>query len=147
MPEKDDLEILYPEVELYGYKIRPWGLKQLAELSPYLYSLKEEIKKMDIDILKIFGLDETKGKKQKDDTNLMVEGLFDLSTTIAPYAAKIICVSSGMPQAEAEDLPVDRALVFLLTIIEQNINFLKNSLGLVTEKIESLRAQQVSSNA
>lgn len=142
MPVKDELEILYPEVELYGYKVKPWGLKQLAELSPYLYSLKEEIKKKGVDIFKIFGLEETKGKNQKDDTNMMIEGLFDLSTSIAPYAIKIICVSSGMPQTEAEGLPIDKAMVFLLTIVEQNINFLKNSLGLVTEKIGDLKAQQ-----
>lgn len=142
MPEKNNLEILYPEVELYGYKVKPWGLKQLTELSPYLYSLKEEIKKKGVDVFKLFGLEETKGKKQKDDLNMMIEGLFDISTSIAPYAIKIICVSSGMPQTEAEELSIDKGMIFLLTIVEQNINFLKNCLGLVTEKVKNLKAEQ-----
>lgn len=139
MAERNELKILYPEVELYGYKLKPWGLKQLSELSPYLYMLKDDVKKKGVDIFKLFGLDTSKAKKDKDVDSIMVEGLFDLGTSIFPYAIKIITISSGMKQEEAEKLGIDQSLIFLLTIVEQNINFLKNCFGLVTQKIEELR--------
>lgn len=147
MSEKSDVDILCPEIELYGHKLRPWALKQIAALSPHLYGLKNDIKSKGVDVFKVFGLDSGKkgGKGAANDQTVMLEGLFDLSTAIFPYAVRIICESSGMTQAEAEALSIDKALVFLLTIVEQNIFFLKNCFGLVTEKVASLQAAEARS--
>lgn len=163
MSEKNELEILCPEIEIYGYKLKPWGLKELAGLSPVLYILKSEIKAKGVNITNLFDLDEIpKGqsktereKKIKDTQNAMIEGIFDLGTSVFPYIedifdlgtsvfpyiAQIISVTSGMSKDEADNLSLDKAMVFILTIVEQNLSFLKNCFGLVAEKIESLKIQ------
>lgn len=134
---KTEMETLFPEKEIYGYSLKPWTLGKIARLSPHLGALKENVKEKNIDFDKIFSsVKSKKGQKAEDNQNAMLEGLFDLAISVFPYIVPIISITTGMNLQEAEDLSIDKAVNFMVLIVEQNLSFLKNCFGSVMEIIE-----------
>jgi hypothetical protein len=133
--EKDDAGILFPEAEVEGYKLRPWTLAQAVALAPTLGALIGIAKESKVgEVLFNFmdllepGQGDTKdafAKAQKE----MIAVLPGLIPKFLPHAPRIISVSAGISEEEAGSLELGKATVLLLSIVSQNIEYLKNFFG------------------
>lgn len=114
MTEKLDTEILFPEIEVKGYKIKPWVFGELVDLSPILSKIVKAI--------------HAEGIKSLD---CLVERMIELIPLMLPFAPEIIAKTLHIEEQEIRTWPIDKATVILLTIINQNLGYLKNCFGLV----------------
>jgi hypothetical protein len=130
-----DEQILFPDVEVEGYTIRPWTLAQAVALAPTLGAL--------VDIAKASGvgeallgfmdlLDPAQGgakdafaKAQKE----VIGVLPGLIPKLLPHAPKILSVSLGTSAEETGKMDLGKATVLLLSIVSQNVDYLKNYYG------------------
>jgi len=107
--EKNDLEVLFPEVEVYGYKLRPWSLKGWAELGPCLSRA----------VTAFMANPEKSG-------DFSFSGILELVLDdLSEYVAK----SAGISVEEAGKLPGPVVAEMLPVIYEQNEPVLKNLFG------------------
>ena len=112
--EKTDLEILFPEVEVEGVKVRPWSLGQLIDLAPIFESIAIDLKNRNVKI-------EHLGADEK---------INDLILSFLPHVAKIISKTIQEDESVVREWPLRKATATILTIITQNIEQIKNSFGL-----------------
>ena len=117
---KSDMEVLFPEEVVEGYKIRPWGLGEIAGVSPFLLKALKAARDAGADVM-------------RPESHVP-----ELALGFASYAPDILSRTLKISKEEAESLPTDKALVILLAVLSQNIEYLKNSLGLgsVIERIK-----------
>lgn len=115
---KDDLSILFPDIEIDGYTIRPWTFGNISDLAPEIGYLRTAFKNADLDI-------------DIDNIDLNADLIAQISELILPVAPQIIAKTTGKLVSEVRELEPDKALIILLKIIEQNINYLKNCFGSV----------------
>jgi hypothetical protein len=130
-----DEKILFPEVEVEGYTIRPWTLAQAVALAPTLGDLvgiaKEsgvgEVLSKFMDLLDSGQMNakDVFAKAQKE----VAAVLPGLIPKFLPHAPKIISVSAGISEEEAGTLDLGKATVLLLSIVSQNVDYLKNFFG------------------
>ena len=130
-----DENILFPDVEVEGYTIRPWTLAQAVALAPTLGDLLGIAKESGVgEVLSHFmdliepGQGETKdafAKAQKE----VIAVLPGLIPKFLPHAPKIIAVSAGISEKAAGELNLGKATVLLLSIVSQNVDHLKNFFG------------------
>ncbi len=116
--EKSEIDLLFPEVEVEGVKVRPWSLGQVVDLAPVLAAI-------------------AKGMKEQGITLENIEArIDDLVLLLIPHAAKIICVSTRLKEEEIREWPINRAALVVMAIIERNVEHIKNSFGLGRAKAE-----------
>ena len=130
-----DEKILFPEVEVEGYTIRPWTLAQAVALAPTLGDLLGIAKASGVGEVLSHFMDliepeqgETKdafAKAQKE----VIAVLPGLIPKFLPHAPKIIAVSAGISEKAAGELNLGKATVLLLSIVSQNVDYLKNFFG------------------
>jgi len=128
MPEKEktETEVLFPEVDVEGYRIRPWSFGQFAKLMPVFRSIMIDVKKAGL----ILG--DIEGKTEQDVEKDAVEMVPEIMELAAPYAPVIIAITLGVSENEVESWDMVKGTTILLTIITQNVDYLKNSSGLGT---------------
>lgn len=110
MNENNDLSILFPEMEVEGFKIKSWSLGRLEQIAPHLEKIIIEIK------LKKLKLNEL----LKDPT--------DLFLTLIGNIAPIISITIEQKIDVVRDLPLEKAVKLALVIAQQNVGYLKNVL-------------------
>lgn len=108
--QKPDLSVLFPDIEVVGYKVRAWSLGKIERIAPHLERIIFEIKKRNLKIEELI----------KDPTELF----FSLINDIAP----IISITTGEKIEVIRELPVEDAVKLALTIAQQNVGYLKNVL-------------------
>jgi len=109
---KSDMEVLFPDEEVEGYKIRPWSLGQIAEISPFLLKGLKAARDAGADIM-------------KPESHIP-----ELTLGFTSYAPDILSKTLDISRDEAWSLPTDKAAVILLAVLSQNVEYLKNSFGL-----------------
>lgn len=111
--EKTEMNVLFPETEVQGYKTKPWSLGDLSDMAYEIGQIIMIVREKKITLDKI------------------EESIPELITIILPFAPAIISKTLKIGLAEARDMEPLRATEILLTIITQNLEHLKNSFGLV----------------
>jgi hypothetical protein len=117
-----DVGVLVSEIEVYGYKIKPWGIATLSRLSPTLEAIVTDLKKRNVTL-----------KTAEAD----IAGVI---FSILPYAVDIVAVSLKISKEEVENIPAEQSPVILFTIISQNLEYLKNwfsPINLMVKKVVS----------
>jgi hypothetical protein len=121
-----DEKILFPEVEVEGYTIRPWTLAQAVALAPTLGDL--------VGIAKESGVGEVLSKFM----DLLDSGQMNAKDVFAKAQKEVAAVlpglipkfvSAGISEEEAGTLDLGKATVLLLSIVSQNVDYLKNFFG------------------
>jgi membrane protein YqaA with SNARE-associated domain len=132
---KDDAAVLFPEAMVEGYTLRPWTLAQAVALAPTLGALVGVVKESGIGEVLLNFMDllepgqgdarDAFAKAQKEVTSILPE----LIPRFLPHAPKIISVSAGISEEEAGAMDLGKATVLLLSIVTQNVDYLKNFFG------------------
>jgi hypothetical protein len=122
--KKDEVQTLVDEVEVDGFKVRPWGICDLARLSPTLERVVKGLKDRKVTMAML------KDKKQLD------EVIF----AVLPELPDLLAISLKLPISEIEKLPNEKALKLALVIVKLNVEYLKNWLGPATAAIKSVMA-------
>jgi len=112
--------VLFPEKKVYGYTIKPWTLGMIEELVPSLERIAIELIKRRIT---------TKNYKE--------QGL-QIIPAVIPELSEIISKTLGIPIKEVKEFQLDEVTVIVLTIAEQNMKYLKNSLSPITKLMTTM---------
>ena len=130
-----DEQILFPDVEVEGYTIRPWTLAQAVALAPTLGALVEIAKESGVGEVLLGSMDlldpaqggakEAFAKAQKE----VMGVLPGLIPKFLPHAPKILSVSLGTSAEEVGKMGLGKATVLLLSVVSQNVDYLKNFFG------------------
>ena len=112
--KKADSEILVPEKIIAGYKVCPWGICEISELSEVIAIICSKCKEKEITLENIN------------------EKKIDFTKIVLVYAPEILRITLGMKSIE--DLkkiqPRSASIEMMLEIIGQNLEYLKNLFGL-----------------
>lgn len=140
--EKTDESILFPEVDVCGYRFRPWTLDQAVELAPTLGSIVEIIEQSGIskalsDILDAVDIDESGMKAVVNAFRVVwkdvVRALPGLAPKFLPLAPKILMVSLGQPKEVVGAFDLNKTRRLLTAVAMQNWDYLKNYYGPAAE--------------
>lgn len=107
-----DGEILFPEVKVCGYTVRPWTFGDTAALGPEFRGMIRAIREEKV------GFDDIE------------ERFPEIVTLLLPFGPQVVAKTLHVPVAEVEKLSIGDATVLFLTIINQNMDYIKNSFGL-----------------
>jgi hypothetical protein len=130
-----DEQILFPNVEVEGYTIRPWTLAQAVALAPTLGALMGIAKESGVGevLWKFMDLLEPgqgDAKDAFDKAEKEVIGVLPgLVPKFLPHAPKILSVSLGASAEEIGKMDLGKATVLLLSVVTQNVDYLKNFFG------------------
>ncbi len=124
MAEKNEMRILFPEEEVEGVKLRPWGLGQSVDLAPTIEKVVGEIQSRGIGL------------------NQIEEKIDQLIFAIFPHVVEIIRVTTGLDEKEIRSWPMIKGTLIFLVIVNQNLVHLKNSFGLGREVFLRLKGIQ-----
>jgi len=116
---KKGVEALMP-VKVEGYDIKSWSLGQVTDLAPVFERIA--IRAAD------------RGVTMKT----AMKSMGKVVPSVLPDAPLIIATTLGISLEEARDFELSKATVVILTIINLNIEYLKNVLGLVPETMKKL---------
>ncbi len=126
MPEeKNEIEILFPEIEVEGVKVRPWSLGQLIDLAPIFESIAIDLKKRNVKV-------EHLGTDEK---------INELILSFLPYVAKIISVTIKEDEKVVREWSLKKATAIILTIMTQNLEQIKNSFGLGKSVLQTMQKE------
>lgn len=132
-----DGAVLFPEVRIEGYTVRPWTLAQFVEVSVPLEEVLDVLKKEGVSDL-IFGLlrdSETtrKGKVSDNKPEVLPVDLLALAPSLVlkcvRHVPRILSVTLGISEEEIGRFHLGVTTAILLAIGTQNYEFLKNYFG------------------
>jgi len=135
MQAASDEQILFPDVEVEGYTIRPWTLAQAVALASTLGALVEIAKESGVGevLWKFMDLLDTGQGDAKDafaKAQKEVLGVLPgLVPKFLPHAPKILTVSLGASEEEVGKMNLGKTTVLLLSVVSQNVDYLKNFFG------------------
>ena len=131
--EKTEEEILFPEIEVMGIKLKPWSFGQYADLAPHLKAIRQGLREDGIDLSRLRAAIPKElpreGEKVEVPTGF-IDGLFDVLTCILPHLPRVFAITTGLKEEEIRRWHSSKATVVLLVMIRQNWDHLKNSFGL-----------------
>ena len=125
--KNDELDDLIPDKVVGGYKIVPWTLAKIKELFPLLQEIGIIFVGEGITLRSL-------NKSLTEKPNVIMK-------VAVEYGAQIISISLGIDINEAGSIDVGRAIEILFSIFFMNLDFIKNSFGLV----ERVKEEMVSS--
>lgn len=109
---KADGDVLFPEVQVAGYTVRPWTFGDTVALAPEFRGMIKVI------------------REEKIGFEDLEERFPEVVTLLLPFGSEIVRKTLKISNEEVGKLGPDKALLVLLTIINQNLDYLKNSFGL-----------------
>ncbi len=121
-PKKDEVAALLSEVEIGGYKIKPWSFGKFKKVYPTLTGVIPALKNLDF-------------KKPQD---VMGEKGMEAIGEILPAIGPMIATTLDVSEEEVDGMDLDRIALIGLTIIAQNLGTIKNSFPLVMDQIKAL---------
>lgn len=110
--EKDDMEILFPEQEVHGYKIRPWSFGEWRRVAH--------------EVLAIFSLAKKKGVTAEN----LEERWFDVLEIATPVIPVILMRAMRISEEEMDAWPPEKATAIIMATFKANEPLLKNFSGL-----------------
>ena len=106
-----DAAVLFPDIEVAGYIVKPWCLGQATQLAPHIGAIRKIIKEEEVTF---------------DNLTDRWMALIERGAWLVP---KVIAVSLKISETEAEGLGLAEAGAVLAAIVSCNWRFLKNSLS------------------
>ncbi len=123
--EDSGSKTLFPEIEVQGCTLRPWTLFKLEKLAPAFERIGLELAKRDIKISKI-------------NKNDIQDILPKIVVSVISDVALIISVSIDEEIENVRQFEMDKVIIFILAIVNQNIRYLKNLLGPMSELVHQM---------
>jgi hypothetical protein len=120
---ENEIEKLLEEQEILGYKVKPWTLGQVAELSPVFEQIVRKAESNKMSLLNLF-----------DEENLQ-KGIL----LIAQFIPDILACSLKIKKQEVENFDIVKSTIILVKIISLNAEYLKNSFGLIIQQVQTLK--------
>lgn len=129
--ESTDVEVLFPEQEFYGVKVRPWTFNQFVSLLPVLMQARKELKAHGIEIDNL--------NKLKDEDQ---EQILDFLVRLLPLipAVGVVSKTVGINIEEVEKWEFDKTATIFLIILIQNAGRVKNFFGLGLTAMKTIQA-------
>lgn len=121
--QKNEMAVLFPEMEVQGIKLRPWALGDIADLTPTFAVAAREL------ITKGFTLNDLDDEKQ----------IMEMAFIILPHIPRIISVTAKMGEEEVRKWDLGKSTTVFVAIIYQNLDNLKNCFGPVKSALLALR--------
>ena len=127
-------DVLYPGVEVDGYKVEPWGLGEIEKLVPVFARVYAEMHKIP------FAVDKDGKKETLIDHLMKEENLIPMILALLPEVKTVLCVTLNEKPETVEKFKVDQVIRLVLTIVNQNVGYLKNSFGPLSAVVKDLTA-------
>lgn len=126
--EKSEQEILYPDIEVAGFKVRPWSFDQFFDMLPIFLQGS--------DILKANGisLEDFEGLAKERDT----KKILSLLSVFRPIIPEVVSKTIGIEIETVKKMEFDRVISIALVILIQNAERIKNFSGLGKKAMETL---------
>lgn len=125
--KKAGFDVLFPEIRVEGYDVKPWTLRQGRTLMPAVSKLVQKIGKF---------YEERKGEGgngARIESVLTAYPLHVIVGTILPEildeADEIISVTLGIKEEEVQEMPMAKATALYLQILMQNQEYLLGFFG------------------
>jgi len=115
--------VLFPEMDVEGFKVKPWSLGTMEELTPCLERVTITFINKGITLENI----------EKEVPKVIL--------SILPEVSTILSITLKEDIAKVKELPLNSVIALLLTITTQNVAYLKNSFGPMKSLIKSLTTQ------
>lgn len=131
--EKSDAEIMFPAIEIDGYKLKPWTWNQLVSVLPDIMNIMEKAKGSNIDFSLIEEMANDPERKPE-----LLKLLIPILIAIGPSVPNIIAKTIGEDLEKIRSWDAYKILNIGLVIAVQNATRLKNSVGLVTNQLASI---------
>jgi len=124
--EKNEAQILAPQVTIAGFKIKPWSFDQFFSILPIFTGLPAMLKAKGIGINEL--------EKITDDP----EKLLGLICEAGPVAREMVAKTIDVAPEEVGKMEFDRVISIALVILIQNAERIKNFSGLGKTAMSSL---------
>ena len=108
--EKPEEAILFPELSLGEYTVKPWTLGKLKKINPHLESIFDALDKKNIQL----SLDN------------VGEYLRELYFAALPSVISILSISLNVEEDDLEDVEVSDAIRLIFAVFKQNEESIKN---------------------
>jgi len=128
--KKPDAEILFPDQEVYGVKVRPWTFNQFVSILPDLLNIRKGLKENGIEIGELENL-------KDDDEGKILEFLVKLLPLIP--ATTIVAKTIKEEIEKVEEWEFDKTAGIFLVILIQNAGRIKNFFGLGLRAMQAVR--------
>ena len=124
--KKSEQEVLYPDVMVSGFKVRPWSFDQFFDMLPIFLQ--------GADILKTNGISFSDFEKleEKRDT----KEILSLLSVFRPIIPEIVSKTIGTEIETVKKMEFDRVISIALVILIQNAERIKNFSGLGKRAME-----------
>ena len=132
--EKKETEVLFPEVEVYGVKVRPWTFEQFMKIIPLLKSAYVLFKEKSIQWENV-----EKALDAKDPGLLVETGMIDVFSDLMPRLPEFIALSLSLDRDEIVKWDFGKVFSVAFVIISQNAGRIKNLSGLGTMVFQALK--------
>lgn len=114
--KKDEEQVMFPEVEVAGYKIKPWSFGTLFEISSSIEEIITKMKEREIPLPSF----------EEDFFGLNFEKVVSIFTIASPHVLDIIARTVGTDKEEIRDLSMTDGVSLALAIYSQNMEIIKN---------------------
>jgi len=128
--KKSDTEVLFPETEMYGIKIRPWTYDQFISILPEVSKVAAQLKENNIRMEDL--------EKIKDGEEEKILDFFARLLPLLP-AVDIVSKTIEVDKEEVKKWEFDKTSSIFLMIIIKNASRIKNSFGLGLTAMKSMR--------
>jgi hypothetical protein len=121
---KPEMEVLFPDMVVEGYKVKPWTWNQLIGVLPIFSGMIDDIEASG---LEIDDLDPTNPKK-----------LLKCLGLLGPYAPDVVAKTLGIERSEVDSWEGAKIMNIFIVVLVQNAHRLKNSLSLGMSQLGSI---------
>lgn len=126
--EKNEGQILSPEIEVGGFKVKPWSFDQFFSMLPIFAGAAAMLKAKDISFSEFEKLTEDPEK------------LLKLICEAGPVAREMVAKTIKVEPEEVGKMEFDRVISIALVVLIQNAERIKNFSGLGKTAMSSLMA-------
>ena len=123
--EPSNAEVLLDGEMVAGFMVKPWTLTKCASLSPVFESIAIDLKKRNLSFRDFFS----------DGKVLNIEQLYFV---IMPFMPEILRITLD---TDVDKIDQTSIINFIVVIVRQNIEYLKNLFALITTMAQQLKEQ------
>jgi hypothetical protein len=116
----DETALLLDGIEVAGYKVKPWGICDLAKLSPSFERIYFSMKERKIELGSLSG------------------NIDKVIFAILPEAPHILAITLKVSIDEIEKLSPEKVMPLMFSIINMNMAYLKNWLSPLTAMVKQI---------
>lgn len=128
--KKTEQEILYPGIQVAGFKVLPWSFDQFFDMLPVFLKGSDILKQNGI------GMSDLEGLVERKD----IEKIISTLILFRPILPEIVSKTVGIEIEDVKRMEFDRVISITLVILIQNAERIKNFSGLSKKAIVAIRA-------